>query len=98
MVRPKFGYFFEKVNTPTAHSDEVCIVMQGPLLARDRFTLETIKLFNRLYPQVTVIVSTWEDENKDYIDLVSQIRLDIGEKCHSRTLHQIWEQMEQQQL
>lgn len=48
-------------------TEEFCIVMQGPLLYRDDFTLETVRYYGRVFPGVLVIISTWENELDDYI-------------------------------
>ena len=37
------------------------IVMQGPILARDDFTIETLKLYKRDYPSAHLIYSSWKD-------------------------------------
>ena len=42
---------------------KTCIVMQGPLLDFKDFTFETIKLYNKIFPSVDVILSTWNTEN-----------------------------------
>lgn len=43
------------------------IVMQGQLVAQDHFTVETVRMYHKLYPGALIIVSTWEDENKEII-------------------------------
>lgn len=47
--------------------DELGIVIQGPLKREDEFTLETVRLYKKWYPNVTVIVSTWKNEDADVI-------------------------------
>jgi WavE lipopolysaccharide synthesis len=42
---------------PEVHQD-YAIVMQGPL-AKDNFTYETLKLYRHVYPNATLILSTW---------------------------------------
>lgn len=37
----------------------VAIVLQGPLLLENDFTVETVRFYRRCYPGATVIVSTW---------------------------------------
>lgn len=46
----------------------IAIVMQGPLMTADDFTLETAKFYKRCYPQASVIVSTWDDSDTDTIN------------------------------
>jgi hypothetical protein len=43
-----------------SHTTEVfAIVLQGPLLEEDDFTIETIKLYRKLFPLAIIILSTW---------------------------------------
>jgi hypothetical protein len=44
-------------------SERVAIVMQGPILHAEQFTLETLKLYARMYPQADLVLSTWEGED-----------------------------------
>jgi len=39
------------------------IVMQGPLLQDNQFTLDTLRLYARMYPGVPLVLSTWEGES-----------------------------------
>jgi hypothetical protein len=41
--------------------------MQGPLLKTDNFTLETIKLYKHMFRNPHIIVSTWENEDREYL-------------------------------
>lgn len=43
------------------------IVLQGPVLRKRNFTLETIKLYRKNFPYSQIILSTWEDENAEII-------------------------------
>ena len=45
---------------------KTAIVLQGPLKKDDDFTLETIRLYKRLYPECALVLSTWLDE-EDYL-------------------------------
>ncbi len=49
---------------------DCCIVMQGPLCLKNHFTLETIKLYNKIFPGITVILSTWHGEDADEISRI----------------------------
>lgn len=37
----------------------VALILQGPILERNDFTLETVKLYRHLYPNLNIIISTW---------------------------------------
>jgi hypothetical protein len=36
------------------------ILIQGPIVLKDSFTLETIKLYRYFYPNITIVFSTWK--------------------------------------
>lgn len=41
------------------------VILQGPIIYEENFTLDTVRLYNRLYPGAGIIVSTWESERDD---------------------------------
>ena len=47
---------------PTYNFDDTAIVIQGPLVYENNYTAETFKLYRSIYPNVPIIVSTWQDE------------------------------------
>ena len=59
--RPKYadevGIFSEK---PLKY--KTAIVLQGPIKHEDNFTLETIRLYKRLYHDCEIVISTWKSE------------------------------------
>lgn len=50
---------------PVYDLDDVAIVSQGPIDYKDDFTLETLYLYRRLYPNVMIVVSSWQGEVTD---------------------------------
>lgn len=44
---------------------QIAIILQGPIDTTDDFTAETIKYYRLICPELTVIVSTWENEPED---------------------------------
>lgn len=54
-------------------SKSIGIVLQGPLLLKDNFTVETVKLYKKLYSDSPVIVSTWKDEDSNTIEKLKKI-------------------------
>jgi hypothetical protein len=41
--------------------ENVSIVIQGPVVFEEDFTYETVKLYFKTFPKVTIILSTWDD-------------------------------------
>lgn len=49
------------------------IVIQGPLVIEDNFTIETIKIYRQLFPDVPLILSTWKDENATVLESIRKL-------------------------
>ena len=64
-IRPIDSEKYE-VTPRIASTDErlTAVVIQGPLQPRDNFTLETVKIYKKIYPLSPIIVSTWNSESK----------------------------------
>lgn len=48
--------------------ESLAIVMQGPIRKERDFTLSSSLFYKRNYPSASIIVSTWEDEDDDYLE------------------------------
>lgn len=53
-------------------NDRTGIVIQGPLRKENNFTLNTVQYYLATCPSATVIVSTWTDEEQDYVELIER--------------------------
>lgn len=43
------------------------IVIQGPIISKNNFTLETVKLYKHHFNDAIIILSTWEDEDNETV-------------------------------
>ena len=43
------------------YGSDISIVMQGPIIFKNNFTYETLKLYRKRYPRILIIFSTWDD-------------------------------------
>lgn len=68
--RPKLASDFLSREVKSPHAGEFAIIMQGPLVLKDHFTLETVRLYGKLFPGVSVIISTWDTEDQDYVSIL----------------------------
>lgn len=59
-------------NLKYGNGQKLSIVLQGPIRLKDHFTLVTVRYYREMYPNATVIVSTWEDENVDELGLIQK--------------------------
>lgn len=52
----------------------VGILIQGPIIWENDFTLETVNYYRAIYPKIKIIVSTWEDDTFPVIEDVILIK------------------------
>ena len=59
-------------------SDKKCaIIMQGPILKEDNFTIEAAKFYKKMYPEECIIVSTWEDTEEDIVKKLKELDIEV---------------------
>lgn len=56
----------------------ISIVIQGPIVDYKSFTYETIKLYKKIYPFATIILSTWSDTSDEQIQLFNDLDIKIN--------------------
>lgn len=71
-IRPKTKDKMFLIEGENNIDKEVAIIMQGPIFVEDHFTLETIRIYGKLFPSARVIISTWNDQDKSEIDLLNR--------------------------
>ena len=64
---------------------EVGVLIQGPILSKDDFTIETIKLYKKQFINSPIVVSVWEDEEAYKVNEIEQLGVVIV-KC-KKPLH-----------
>jgi hypothetical protein len=55
----------------------IALVIQGPILEADDFTFQTVRYYRRVCPDMTVILSTWEDGPADVIHRCREAGADV---------------------
>ena len=64
-IRPIDSANYEVTHRLASDDERVtAVVIQGPLQSKDDFTLETVKIYKKIYPLSPIIVSTWHSESK----------------------------------
>ena len=64
---------------------KVGIILQGPIQYEDSFTYETLKLYKNIYPNSEIILSVWNDEEKDEINRIRNIGIVVLENVKPET-------------
>ena len=69
-LRPKNAEHVKGISILSLSSNELAIVLQGPLVEKDHFTLETVKIYKKIFKGAAIIVSTWSTENEEELNLI----------------------------
>jgi len=56
---------------------KVAIIIQGPLLGKDEFTLNTIRLYKKIFGNYRIILSIWEDEDDKTLNKIKKEGVEI---------------------
>ena len=75
-TRPKSARDIEVSNADLC-GDNVGIVIQGPIKGECSFTLETVRLYKKIFPKSFIVVSTWDNEKTEYIDELRNTGVEI---------------------
>lgn len=76
--RPKSGdnYIINK-EVGEDLNEKCAIVIQGPILIENDFTIETAKLYKNMYPKQSIIVSTWKDADLNSIKKLKDLNVEV---------------------
>ena len=67
-VRPKYAKTVKTESDKTVFDfKRIGLVIQGPIAKKHDFTLESVRLYKRTFNHSVIILSTWEDEDRDYL-------------------------------
>lgn len=61
--RPRYSDMVKRNSVIVVPKEKITIVMQGPIMTKDDFTFETLKLYKKMYVGVNIILSTWKNED-----------------------------------
>jgi hypothetical protein len=71
--RPKHSEKVVPSQQEVLHYPKTAILLQGPLMHEDDFTLETVKLYRKLHSSAYIIVSTWKNENEQVLEKLKSL-------------------------
>lgn len=75
--RPKTASGVGLWSDPETAVPGFAVVMQGPICEQDAFTLETLRIYRRLMPTATLIISTWDDTPASVLAPIRQEGVEI---------------------
>lgn len=67
-LRPKESSKIVSMEEESHPISDTAIVIQGPIVTEEDFTMNTIELYRKIFPGVRVIVSCWEDDDTSTIE------------------------------
>lgn len=71
--RPRLSEMVRRNSVIVYPKEKIFIVMQGPIMYKDNFTFETLKLYKKMYVGVEIILSTWEGENSALVKKIKDL-------------------------
>jgi hypothetical protein len=77
LKREKYSNNINALPDISSCNDKVSIVMQGPIIENKQFTLETLKLYKKRYPNVQLILSTWNNYEDSVISEFTNIGVEV---------------------
>jgi hypothetical protein len=57
----------------------ICLLMQGPLIEKNNFTFETLKWYKNCNPEISIIFSTWDNQNDKIIKKIKNLGIYVIE-------------------
>jgi len=75
--RPMVAAAIETRIDVSQNRKKLAIVIQGPLLTKNAFTLETVKLYKKHFHDAIIILSTWEEESPETIKEFDDLGIEI---------------------
>ena len=66
-LRPKLSHDFDLESTCEI-SEKFAVIIQGPIKENSDFLKHTLKIYKKIFKNSLIIISTWEDENKELIE------------------------------
>ena len=76
-LRPKYACDVRVNEQDFCFGKKVAIIIQGAIKHEDDFTLESVKLYRKLYPNSFVIISTWSEEPHEYLRKIEALEAKV---------------------
>lgn len=74
-LRPKKAADFNNISTFIPNSNEFAIIIQGNIGQYFNYLIETIKIYKKIFPSTTLIVSTWDDEDETKLKKLNSLEI-----------------------
>ncbi|MDD4519297.1 MAG: WavE lipopolysaccharide synthesis family protein [Alphaproteobacteria bacterium] len=71
--KPLYSQEYKALSEPFNEREKIAIVLQGPLKKEWDFTLETLKIYRKNFAGCSLIVSTWDTEDKKLCEALEKL-------------------------
>lgn len=71
--KPVYAEDYQAAHDSLKSAPVLTIMMQGPLKLEEHFTLETLKIYKRTFPNCPIVLSTWKTENAEEIEKIKAL-------------------------
>jgi len=71
-LRPKYSKDCFSETIFKESQTRIALVIQGPIIMDEDFTLESIRFYKKTFENLFIIVSTWEDTHQEILSLLNQ--------------------------
>lgn len=71
--KPLYSKDYQAISEPFNEREKIAIVLQGPLKKEWDFTLETLKIYRKNFAGCSLIVSTWDTEDKKLCEALEKL-------------------------
>jgi hypothetical protein len=76
-LRPKLAKKVSIAPTNPQDLSKYAIVIQGPIITKNNFTLETIRLYKYFFSGSVIVLSTWDDVNEEVIKRFNEEKISV---------------------
>jgi len=76
-LRPMSSSSVGTQSDKVANQKKLAIIIQGPIIKENDFTLETVKIYKKHFSDALIILSTWEDEDSAIVKQFEELGITI---------------------
>ena len=76
-IRPSIAKRVPAISAGNYVYPRSAIVIQGPVVVKNDFTLETIRIYKKYFPEAIIILSTWDDTNKAVCEQIGKEGVEV---------------------
>ena len=76
-LRPKRTVNIRSVSSNKINTADYAIIIQGPIREYAAFLLETINLYEKIFPDVLIVISTWINEKESVINKLNRKKVKV---------------------